>query len=212
MRESLYLHYGIDALKNKNCEFVCQKMSNELQSFADGVISLITQGFEVALSFFTFIFVLYDIGGLKILGYAVVYAIVGIITTKALAKPVKRLMYKRSDAGAELRRKLVQSTEKTFEATELPSITNLVDTTILASKAERNLNLFRRIFDDFKTYFVYIVLLGSYLSGNITVGALYRAVGAFRYVMRGFAFFADNRLNLAGIEVSVQRIKEMENK
>ena len=208
MRYNLYNYLGCNALDDLKYEFPCQKMSVELDNFSSSFLRLFGYFIEAIISFPLFIFVLYGIGGYKIIILTFGYSIFGQIISGYLANFVHLSSYKTKDAESDLRRKLIVESQQ-VEQKKLPSMQNVIDLSVLLYKNERLLAIFRNIFNDLKNYIPYAVLIIPYLNGTITFGDTVRAIGAFRYVMRSIGFVTDNRGNLIQFNVSVQRINEL---
>ncbi len=211
MRFNLYHNLGSEVLDDSKCEFSCQKMSGELATFSTSFIRLSQYLFECIVSFPMFIFVLFNIGGFKIIFLAIGYAIFGQIISGYISIFVQEKFNVVRNAESHLRRMLIKESDINNNEKKLPDILFVISQEKLLYKYQWFLALFRNSFNDMKGYVPYIILLIPYLQGQITIGDTTRAIGAFRYVMKSIGFVTDNRMNFIQLNVSVKRIMELIN-
>ncbi len=208
-REKLYLYYNKEALDDDKCEMSCQRMDANLAQFPSSLINLLTLFIEMLVSLPTFLIVLYKIGGNFAIFCIICYAIFGNIISKILSKPLMIIVNQKDNVAAQFRRNLIDQAKKKIEHRILPDISSVIKVSNSFNNYSFFLVAFRNIFGYIKSYFPYIFLLNLYFKELITLGEITRSIGAFRYVMQSLAFFTDNRINIAQLHVTVNRINEL---
>lgn len=140
------------------------------------------------------------------------YALFGNVVSKILSKSFIKIVNLKENIYANFRKDLIKEAGKSYADRELPDINPVIDIANSVNKYSFLLVSFRNIFGHLKSYFPYVFLLSLYIKDIITLGQITRCIGAFRYVMQSFAFFTDNRINIAQLNVTVQRIIELDAK
>lgn len=209
IREKLYLYYNKESLDDNRCEMSCQRMDSNLAYFPVSFLNLTTLFIEMIVSLPTFAIVLYAIGGKFAVICALCYALFGNFISKILSKPLMKIVNTKDNLSGKFRRELIDQAKKDISERILPDIKPVIQISNSANSYSFFLVCFRNIFGHLKSYFPYIFLLTPYFLGSITLGEITRGIGAFRYVMQSLAFFTDNRIGIAQLNVTVQRICEL---
>ena len=208
------LYYSIDpqVVDDTKCKFAFQRMTGEIECFVISFLRLLIYFIKCSLYFPIFIFVLYEIGGYKMMLFSIFYSIFGQICSKYLADKAYPFGYQLRNMNSDFIKKIMDEAKKpSTEKRYLPSMEQIIKSSIDYYKKERLLDLFRDIFSEMKSYLPYFILLTSYLNNSITLGDCVRCISAFRYVMQSLGFFTDNRMNLLQFSMSIHRINELIN-
>lgn len=225
-------HYRLK-LKQTATDNPDQRISQDLASFADGVLSLFTSFFKETVTLISFVGILWAISGplqftllgkaIVIPGYmvwaALIYAIIGTSLIFKIGKPIVRLDFEQEKFEANFRYALVRFREKGEEIAIYRgekieednfrhSFKDIANNFYKILKRQMYIICSQNFYNNMTIIFPVVAASPLFFSKMITLGVLMQIRGAFSEVQGSFSVLINNFQVIASLRATTQRLLE----
>jgi len=225
------LYYGcqfLDGVDNIN-----QRIGEDINSFIASSISLTLGVLSSITTFFSFIFILWELSSdtisfslfnysMSISHYLVwavlLYSIFGTWVTKKIGRPLSNMRYQQELFEANLRSTLVRTTENSEKIALakgekwqknliINKFNKIYENFNIINKKQKHLTWWSSYFAQIAVVFPYLVSAPRYFAGTIKLGGLMQVASAFDSVQTSLGWIVDNYNNLASFKANTLRLK-----
>lgn len=228
------VHYRA-ALASGGVDNPDQRVADDIREFVDQLLDLGIGLIGAIASLFSFVAILWSLSTLvpltlfgtayTIPGYlvwaALLYAVIGSITTHLIGWRLIPIDYERERREADFRFALVRIREQGEsiallggEAAEkqdlLVKFTALMRNWYRLMRVQQFVALFAETYRYYSRYFPYLVMAPLFFSGGMPFGALMQSGSAFNTVRESFSFFIVSYLKIAELSAVVQRLSQFD--
>lgn len=206
VREDLFERYKT-SWQNINVLNPEQRISNDLISFARLSIGLLKTIIDSSLKLPLFLFILFSIANWWVAGVLLIYAILGTIISRLVAKKLINLEYIQEQREAEFRKSMTYAVDSKLP---IPTLEDIKKNWKFLAVENKKLNFFVSGYAQLGVILPYLMMLPLYLSKKIALGTLFQAASAADSILDSLSTLVNSRDVIVELSMVTQRISELE--
>jgi putative ATP-binding cassette transporter len=184
-----------------------QRLCDDMLQFPRVVIAFIKAGLNAGLKIPIFLYIMYSTASVTMMLIGLVYALIGTILSRVVAKPLVELENQQQTKESELRRNMIHSIEGSVP---LPTLEYVKLNWVSLAKWSKYLQFFVAGYGQLGTILPFLFLLPMYFAKKIMLGDLFSVDSAMGKVLDSLSVLIDNRDLLIEIQMVTNRISMIE--
>ena len=205
-REVLFNKYK-EIWRSSNCTNPEQRLSEDTLLLPQLVLSLLKALLNTTIKIPLFLFVLFSIASWHVAMFLLLYAIVGTVISRIVAKKLVDLEVIQQRVEAAFRKQITYAVDG---KADMPDLSSIKKNWISLASANKRLAWVQSLYSQCGVLVPYILLLGLYLKKAVDLGGLRRSVGSADEVLNSLSILVNSRDLLVQLQMVVIRLSELE--
>jgi vitamin B12/bleomycin/antimicrobial peptide transport system ATP-binding/permease protein len=204
-----YVKYSKD-LHNAGISVVSQRIQQDPLRWAQSSLSLMKALLDAGVRLPVFLFILASVAKWWMLLAVVIYAFLGTVFSRIVAKKLIKAEYLQENYEAELRSDIVNYNN--YSKLELPTLKQIISNWQELALRQKHLSWYTSFFGQISVIFPYCMLIPMFLNHTILLGTLFSTSAAIEQVLGSLSVLVENRDVVIDLQMTSTRLKEMEEK
>jgi putative ATP-binding cassette transporter len=204
VREYLYNKYSKGHKEVPNAD---QRLQDDSLKWAKTSLALLRALIDAGVRLPVFLFILATIAKPWMVGIVIVYAALGTLGSRKVARPLVDLEFQQEQKEAELRRGLITAIET---KDKYPLLTEVKLNWEKLAIRNKYLAYYTQFYSQISVIFPFIMLLPMYLSHAILLGILMQSSSAIEEVLKSMSIFVESRDLIIDLQMQTRRLSELE--
>jgi len=184
-----------------------QRLQDDSLRISQNALALLKATLDASVRLPVFLFILASTAKVWMVGAVLVYAVIGTVGSRKVAKKLIAAEYYQESLEADLRRGIISSLST---KSELPTLKYIVKNWAELALRQKHLSYFTSFYGQISVIFPFIMLMPLFLNHVIMLGALFATSSAVEQVLSSLSVFVENRDLVVNIAMQSQRLQEID--